>query len=194
MAKRKLQDIHKRFVIERLAAHETPQDVADALEAEYKIRITRQSIQAYDPDTLSGRDLCDEHRAYFYECRTYFERAMKRHAMRSVAFRLDGLRRIYENSISDVKIPDNGMAMRALKAAREEDVHLQKTRAGAYAGSKADVTSGEQALDVPSDPRQMSREQLEAAILTGIAEGRIPINEHLYGIADDDPRLRTLDA
>ncbi len=189
MAERKLDDTHKRFIIERLAAHEGPQDVVDALEAKYQIKISRQAIQCYDPGTFGGRNLADEYRRYFYECRAYFERAIKRHAMRSVAFRLDGLRRVYESSISDVKLPDNEMAMRALKEAREEDIHLQKTRAGAYAGSKVDVTSGGQELSVPTDPRQMTREQLMTAILTGIAEGRIPVNEHLYGIADDDPRL-----
>lgn len=189
MAQNKLEDKHKRFIIERLAAHEGPQAIADALEAEFKVSITRQGVQAYDPGTVSGRNLAEEYRKYFYECRTYFERAIKRHAMRSVTFRLDGLRRIYENSIHDVKIPDNETAMRALKEARDEDIHLQKTRTGAYAGSKVDVTSGGQALGSATDPRQMTREQLMTAILTGIAEGRIPVNEHLYGIADDDPRL-----
>jgi hypothetical protein len=191
MAERKLDDIHKRFILERLAAHEKPQSVVDALEAEFKVSISRQAVQCYDPDTFSGRNLAEEYRTYFHECRTHYERAMKRHTMRSFVFRLDKLRRLLDKAMpeNDDDAVNINQALQVLQQARDEDVHLQKTRSGAYAASKVDVTSGGQALGVSSDPRQMSREQLVTAILTGIAEGRIPVNEHLYGISDDDPRL-----
>lgn len=39
----------KGFIVERLAMFDTPQQVADAVKEEFKVEITRQGVQFYDP-------------------------------------------------------------------------------------------------------------------------------------------------
>jgi hypothetical protein len=50
-----LTDVHRRFIVERLACFMGPGHVANAVRDELGIEITRQGIQRYDPTRVQGK-------------------------------------------------------------------------------------------------------------------------------------------
>lgn len=72
MAKAKLTEEAQTYVVQALACFETPTDVADAVRKEFGIEITKQTIEAYDPNKLAGRNISDKWRAIFEETRARF--------------------------------------------------------------------------------------------------------------------------
>lgn len=72
MKRGKLSDEQQTFVVQSLACFETPTDVAEAVRKEFGVEITKQSIEAYDPNKLAGKNISDKWRAIFEETRSQF--------------------------------------------------------------------------------------------------------------------------
>ncbi len=68
----KLKDEHKAFVVQRLAVFDSPKQAADALRAEYRVEISPQGAEAYDPGKHAGRALSDRWRTVFETVREGF--------------------------------------------------------------------------------------------------------------------------
>ena len=56
-SRRKLTDAQKAFVVHRLAAYESPDDVAAEVLELFGITLTRPAVAHYDPTTYAGRTL-----------------------------------------------------------------------------------------------------------------------------------------
>ena len=72
MAKGKLSEEVKIFIVQALACFDSPSTVVDAVKAEFGEVITRQSVEGYDPNKRAGRDLSDKWRELFEATRTAF--------------------------------------------------------------------------------------------------------------------------
>ncbi len=53
----KLDDIHKFFVVQKLACYDTPLEVANALKLEFGIEVTPQTMEYYNPTRKAGKAL-----------------------------------------------------------------------------------------------------------------------------------------
>jgi hypothetical protein len=85
MASRTLPDRLKIVVLQRLAAFETPSQVAEFVRHEFGVEITRQSIEYYDP--AKNARLPQKWREVFERERTRFFSEQQRHPIDVRAFR-----------------------------------------------------------------------------------------------------------
>lgn len=69
MPSHKLTTAHKTYVVQRLAAHDTPQEIATALQAEFGVTITPACVRYYDPTSYPGRRLSARWKHLFVETR-----------------------------------------------------------------------------------------------------------------------------
>lgn len=72
MAKGKLSEAVKTFVVQSLACFDTPSVVAAAVKKEFGEEITRQAVESYDPNKKAGANLANKWRALFEETRKTF--------------------------------------------------------------------------------------------------------------------------
>lgn len=68
----KLTDAHKSFVVQRLACFDTPKEVAEALKEEFRVEVTPQAIEAYNPARSAGKALAKRWRDMFEAARKDF--------------------------------------------------------------------------------------------------------------------------
>lgn len=73
MPKSDLKIQHKRFIVMLLAVHESPREVRAAIKEEFRIDVSLQQLQHYDPDTVAGRSLTKELKTLFETTRKEFE-------------------------------------------------------------------------------------------------------------------------
>jgi hypothetical protein len=62
----KLTDEQKEYVVERLAAFDSPAEIAKDLLQDFDVAITRQSIEFYDPTKVNGRNCPERWKALFF--------------------------------------------------------------------------------------------------------------------------------
>jgi hypothetical protein len=67
-----ITDEVKAFIIQSLAAFDTPTQVVEAVKAEYGLTITAQNVQNYDPTKYAGRKLAEKWRVEFEKARKAF--------------------------------------------------------------------------------------------------------------------------
>lgn len=72
MAKGKLNDAVKAFVVQSLACFDGPSAVAAAVKREFGEEITRQAVEGYDPNKRAGANLAEKWRLLFAETRKTF--------------------------------------------------------------------------------------------------------------------------
>ena len=68
----KLKYEHKAFLVQRLAVFDSPKQAADALMAEFRIELTPQGAEAYDPTKHAGRRLSERWLVLFESIRERF--------------------------------------------------------------------------------------------------------------------------
>ena len=93
-AKSDLSDDIKLFIVEHLACFDSPSVVASAVEKEFGRKVARQTIEAYDPTKVQGRNLSAKLREYFSKVRGSFLHDLDTVAIASKAFRLRMLERM----------------------------------------------------------------------------------------------------
>lgn len=62
----------KRFIINGLAAFDTPSQVASAVKQEFGVEVTRQAVEGHDPTKHAGRNLAPKWRELFEAARKAF--------------------------------------------------------------------------------------------------------------------------
>lgn len=67
-----IDDDVKTFVVQQLAAFDTPTQVVEAVKAEFDIVMTPQGVQSYDPTKHSGRKLAEKWKVLFEQSRKAF--------------------------------------------------------------------------------------------------------------------------
>lgn len=93
-----LKEPVKIFIVQSLACFETPQQVADLVEENYKIKIDRKQCHSYDPTKYAGRNLSKKLKDLFYETRKKFQENILDIPIANKAFRLKELQGMYEDS------------------------------------------------------------------------------------------------
>ncbi len=68
----KLDDEQKLFVVQCLAMHDTPSEVAEKVKEEFGVEIDRRHAQCYDPTKFAGRHLADKWVQTFFATRKSF--------------------------------------------------------------------------------------------------------------------------
>lgn len=90
----KLNDEAKTYVVTSLAAFDTPSTVASNVKAEFNLAVTKQAIEAYDPNKRAGRNLAPKWRKLFEEAREAFLRGTAEIGVSHKAVRLRMLDRM----------------------------------------------------------------------------------------------------
>lgn len=67
-----MTDIVRMFIVQSLAAFDTPTQVAEAVKEEFGVTISRQGVHAYDPTKAAGKDVDDRWKTLFEESRKSF--------------------------------------------------------------------------------------------------------------------------
>jgi hypothetical protein len=98
MAKGKLTDGVKTFIVQSLACFDSPSVVVDAVKREYGETITRQAVEGYDPNKKAGANLSVKWRALFEETRKTFLEDTATIAISHRAVRLRALQRMSEKA------------------------------------------------------------------------------------------------
>ena len=68
----KLKYEHKAFLVQRLAVFDTPKQASEALKIEYRVEISPQGAEAYDPGKRAGRRLSERWQVLFETIRERF--------------------------------------------------------------------------------------------------------------------------
>ncbi len=102
-----LKEPVKMFIVQSLACFETPQQVADAVEEIYKIKIDRKQCHSYDPTKYAGRNLSKKLKDLFKQTRKEFRENIDDIAIANKAFRLRELQKMYEDSGKNKRAKQN---------------------------------------------------------------------------------------
>lgn len=96
----KLTDTHRRFIVQALACWDTPQEVADAVKAEFNVDMHRAQVAQYDATKVSGKDMAAKWRDLFHATREAYRKAAAEIPIAEQAFRLRSLGKIHERHMA----------------------------------------------------------------------------------------------
>lgn len=96
----KLNDAHKRFIVQALACWDSPQEVADAVKVEFGLDVHRSQVAQYDPTKAAGRAMGKQWIQLFNDTRQRFRQEVAEIPIADQAFRLRALGKIYDRHIS----------------------------------------------------------------------------------------------
>jgi hypothetical protein len=93
-----LTDDVKAFVVQALACFDTPTQVANAVNEEFGLEITRMQVSTYDPTKFMGRNLSKKWREIFEATRKAFLEDQASIPIANQNFRLRALNNLYQNA------------------------------------------------------------------------------------------------
>lgn len=101
MTVEKLPKEVQTYVVQALACFDSPSVVADAVNKEFALKVSRQAVEKYDPTKRAGERLSSQWRAIFDETRRVFledtsqigisHRAVRLRALNRMADRAEGM-------------------------------------------------------------------------------------------------------
>jgi len=153
-----LTDDVKAFVVQALACFDTPTQVANAVKEEFGLEITRMQVSTYDPTKFMGRNLSKKWREIFDATREAFLRDQATIPIANQNFRLRALDRLYQNAASR---GNAALAAQLLEQAAKE--------AGGSFTNRREMTGKDGAPLLPTNPQEMTDEQLAAIAAGGSA-------------------------
>ncbi len=72
MARKKLNDVHRAFLVEKLACFMSPKEAAEALSQEHGVTVAPQSAERYDPYKKAGSHIAPKWKSLFDHTRQAF--------------------------------------------------------------------------------------------------------------------------
>ena len=84
----------KAYIVQSLACFDTPSQIVESVQVEFKVKITRQQVQAYDPTKASGKALAQKWVELFNETRKRFQNEISDIPIANRAYRLRVLDRM----------------------------------------------------------------------------------------------------
>lgn len=112
-----LNDVHRRYIVQRLACYDTPSEVASAVAEDFGIEIDRSQVAKYDPTGVAGRTLGKKWVELFRETRERFEAEVDRVPIAHRSFRLRELHKAYQEAKRKKNLP---LANQILEQAAKE--------------------------------------------------------------------------
>lgn len=98
MAKAKLSDEVKTYIVQALACFDSPSIVAAAVKKEFGVDVSRQLVESHDPNKKAASGLAPKWRALFEETRKTFLEDTATIAISHRAVRLRALQRMAEKA------------------------------------------------------------------------------------------------
>lgn len=96
----KLNDAHRRCIVQALACWDTPTEVSELLREQFGIDVPRTHVAQYDPTKVAGQKLAKKWRELFDATRDRFRQEVAEIPIADQAFRLRALGKIYDRHIS----------------------------------------------------------------------------------------------
>lgn len=160
-----LKEPVKMFIVQSLACFETPQQVADAVEEIYKIKIDRKQCHSYDPTKYAGRNLSKKLKDLFEQTRKEFRENIEDIAIANKAFRLRELQKMYEDSGKNKRAKQNLLK----QAFQETDGRVTKQEiTGPDGGSiKTENTNTNTHQFTPDELNGLSAQELSRLAING---------------------------
>lgn len=117
MAKAKLSDEVKTYIVQALACFDSPSIVAAAVKKEFGVDVSRQLVESHDPNKKAASGLAPKWKALFEETRKTFLEDTATIAISHRAVRLRALQRMAEKAETQGNMV---LASSLLKQAAEE--------------------------------------------------------------------------
>ncbi|USA40232.1 DUF2280 domain-containing protein [Pelagerythrobacter marinus] len=117
MARSKLSEDVKTFIVQALACFDTPSQVVDAVNQEFGVTVTRQNVEKYDPTKVAGAKVAPKWRAMFEQARKSFVEDSSQIAIAHRSTRLRALQRMAAKAEGKGNFP---LAAQLHKQAAEE--------------------------------------------------------------------------
>ncbi len=120
-----LKDDVKAFIVQALACFDKPTQVAAQVKEEFKLDVTRQQVETYDPTKYAGRTLNIKWRTLFDDTRKRFREETAEIGIANRAARLRALDRMADKAESKGNLP---LAMAIIEQAAKEvgDVYVNR--------------------------------------------------------------------
>ncbi|MCZ9636871.1 DUF2280 domain-containing protein [Pseudomonas putida] len=115
----------KAFIVQALACFDTPSQVAEAVNKEFGIEISRQTAESHDPTKRQGRNLAKRWVVLFEDTRKRFREDTAEIPIANRAYRLRALGRMVEKAES---MKNMALAIQILEQAAKEvgDVYVNR--------------------------------------------------------------------
>ncbi|ASS57593.1 DUF2280 domain-containing protein [Rhizobium leguminosarum] len=117
MAKAKLTDEVKTYIVQALACFDSPSIVASAVKKEFGVEVSRQLVESHDPNKKAASGLAPKWRVIFEETRKTFLEDTASIAISHRAVRLRALQRMADKAENQGNM---ALASSLLKQAAEE--------------------------------------------------------------------------
>lgn len=120
-----LKDDVKAFIVQALACFDKPTQVVALVKEEFKLDVSRQQVETYDPTKYAGRTLNIKWRTLFEDTRKRFREETAEIGIANRAYRLRALDRMAEKAESKGNMP---LAMQIIEQAAKEvgDVYVNR--------------------------------------------------------------------
>lgn len=112
-----LKDDVKAFIVQALACFDKPTQVVASVKEQFKLDVTRQQVETYDPTKYAGRTLNIKWRTLFEDTRTRFREETAEIGIANRAYRLRALDRMAEKAEIKGNVP---LAMQIIEQAAKE--------------------------------------------------------------------------
>jgi hypothetical protein len=112
-----LKDDVKAFIVQALACFDKPTQVVTSVKEQFKLDVTRQQVETYDPTKYAGRTLNIKWRTLFNDTRKRFREETAEIGIANRAARLRALDRMADKAESKGNLP---LAMQIIEQAAKE--------------------------------------------------------------------------
>ncbi|HGV3499454.1 TPA: DUF2280 domain-containing protein [Klebsiella michiganensis] len=107
----------RAFIVQELACFDTPSQIVESVQKEFKVQVTRQQVASHDPTKAAGKGLAKKWVELFNELRDRFLNEISDIPIANKAYRLRVLQRMSTNAESMKNI---GMTAQLLEQAAKE--------------------------------------------------------------------------
>jgi hypothetical protein len=149
-----LQQDVKAFIVQALACFDTPSQVAEAVQKEFDLKITRQQVESHDPTKTSGKCLAKRWVTLFHDTRKRFREDTADIPIANRAFRLRALGRMAERAES---VKNLALAAQLLEQAAKET-------GGTYTNKQQVDLSSTDGTMTPAKDRPIDAELVKALV------------------------------
>lgn len=147
------QDV-KAFIVQALACFDTPSQVAEAVQKEYGVTVSRQQVETHDPTKTSGKGLARRWVTLFEDTRKRFREDTADIPIANRAFRLRALGRMAERAES---VKNLALAAQLLEQAAKET-------GGTYTNKQQVDLSSTDGTMTPAKDRPIDAELVKALV------------------------------
>jgi hypothetical protein len=131
----------KVFILQAVASFDSPATVAEAVNREFGLKISRQQVEKYDPNKRAGSGLSDKYRTLFNEWRAKCIKDIESIGIANKTVRLRVLNRICQRAEEQDNVP---VVLQTLEQAAKET-------GGLYTNHR--IQSGQAEQEQKSEPR-----------------------------------------